>query len=492
MATPDHTAMQVVDLDKYSGHIESIDDITLLQEATKAAKAGALRAAYIMVWIACAESLKRRFREAQPRDNEAGKIVGEFESMEQQHSAVDKFLLTKALEYGFVSDSGYAHLLQIYENRCIYGHPYEEAPSPEKLKDAAATVVELVLSKPVKLRHGFVKRLLEDLLTTGTYLDDQESAVSAYLKQMLPRIDEDIHAWLLDQYLERLEKISGDASTALFFRRGQWFAKAMVAEIGVGVFGPEEWHDRAVKFPKTVMGICSTETVFSQIGTLAQDAVVGAVLEESTTRASALAYLEQLHENDILSLRQSQRFEDRLSNVSFDEVRVSQLGMKLSYPTVIRELSSGNYQAQNTAVNVVNSLGPTQAALLGEREQEILGRTILQAADLNAWSATRFLRDLKDQVGDWPLEMIRGIALESFIDQQGHVRLNITHLQVVASALDQLDSTSLGELVNGVLESIKASTVNFPTGQEQLDTAVQVLNRYPWSEKLVQLLQDKV
>ena len=157
MATPDHTAMQVVDLDKYSGHIESIDDITLLQEATKAAKAGALRAAYIMVWIACAESLKRRFREAQPRDNEAGKIVGEFESMEQQHSAVDKFLLTKALEYGFVSDSGYAHLLQIYENRCIYGHPYEEAPSPEKLKDAAATVVELVLSKPVKLRHGFVQ-----------------------------------------------------------------------------------------------------------------------------------------------------------------------------------------------------------------------------------------------------------------------------------------------------------------------------------------------
>ena len=492
MVTPDHPAMQEVDLDKYSEHIESGDDITLFQEAAKAAKVGALRAAYIMVWLACAESLKRRFREAQPRDNEAGKIVSRFESMEQQHSAVDKFLLEKAREYGFVSDTGHAHLSQIYDNRCIYGHPYEEAPSPEKLKDAAATVVELVLSKPVKLRQGFGKRLLDDLLTISTYLGDQESAVTAYLKEILPRIDEGIYGWLIDQYLERLEVISGDASTALFFRRGQWFTKAMVKEIGVDVFSSEEWLDRAVKFRKTVIGICSTAPIFPEMGAFAQDALVGAVLEESTTRASALAYLEQLYEDGVLSPHQSERFQNRLTNLSIDEVSVSQLGLKLAYPTILKELGSGNYRVQNVAVDLMRSLGPTQVALLSEHQQETLGRTLLNAAELNAWHATRFLRELSPQVGNWPLAMIQGIALESFVDEQGLIRLNIIHLQLVASALDQLDGTSLDAMVNGILESIEASTGNLPTGQERLDDAVEVLNRYPWAEGLSQILQDRV
>ena len=492
MVASGYAAMQIVDLDAYCEQIESSDDITLFQEATKAAKAGALRAAYIMVWLACAESLKRRFREARSRDHEAGKIVGDFEAMEKNHSAVDKFLLQKALDYGFVSDSGHAHLSQIYDNRCIYGHPYQEAPSSEKLKDAAATVVELVLSKPVKLKHGFGKRLLEDLLAIGTYLDDQESAVTAYLKGILPRIDEEIYGWFIDQYLERLEQISEDASTALFFRRGQWFIKAMVTEIGVSVFSSEEWHDKAVKFGKTVMGICSSNPIFPQIGTFAQDALIGAVLEESTTRASALAYLEQLYEDGILSPPQSERFENRVSNLSTDEVRVSQLGMKLVYPTVFKALSSGNYRAQNLAVDLIKSLGPTQIALLNEHEQETLGRSLLDAAELNAWHATTFLRELSPQVGDWPLAMVRGIALGSFTDEQSRIRLSITHLQVVASALDQLDGTSLDELVGGVLASIEANTGSFPTGQERLNNAVEVLNGYAWAEGLVQSLQDEV
>jgi len=189
---------QPVDLSSYANNILADEDRPLFDEAVEAGKAGALRAAYVMIWLACAESLKRRFREAQQRDNAAGKIVGEIEAGENAHKAVDKFVLKKALEYGFVSDSGHAILNHIYEMRCIYGHPYEEAPSQEQVSCAAAVVVEHVLSKPVTLRHSFGEKLLKNLTEERNYLDDQETAVVVFAKDILPRIDKSIYDWLLD------------------------------------------------------------------------------------------------------------------------------------------------------------------------------------------------------------------------------------------------------------------------------------------------------
>ena len=292
------------------------DDHPLFDEAVQAAAAGALRAAYIMIWLACAESLKRRFREAKRRDNNAGKIVGEIEKREEQHEAVDLVLLIKAHEYGFVSDSASTSLRQIYEMRCIYGHPYEEAPSPEKVIDAVATVVNLVLCKPVKLRHGFGKHLLESLLEDRNYLDDQESAVADFARKILCKVlDETIYVWLLDEYWQDLEEIADDPSMAVFFRRGNWFCRTMLEEIGVTIFTNDEWHDRASRFPKTLMRGCNTHEMFRGIGELAQDSLVGSVLEESETYASVLPYLEGLYDDGALSERQQERFTEYVSNM---------------------------------------------------------------------------------------------------------------------------------------------------------------------------------
>ena len=100
--SPTQIDHQTVDLTSYANNIFSTEDHPLFDDAVEAGRVGALRAAYVMIWLACAESLKRRFREAQKRDGAAGKIVGEIESKEREHKAVDKFLLTKAHEYGFV------------------------------------------------------------------------------------------------------------------------------------------------------------------------------------------------------------------------------------------------------------------------------------------------------------------------------------------------------------------------------------------------------
>ena len=125
-------AMNSVDLSQYASGIFDAQDNALFYEAVETGKVGALRASYIMIWLACAESLKRRFREAQVRDSTAGRIVGEVDNLEQQQRAVDKFLLGRSHDYGFLSDSALTVLTHIYEMRCIYGHYPTKRPLQRK------------------------------------------------------------------------------------------------------------------------------------------------------------------------------------------------------------------------------------------------------------------------------------------------------------------------------------------------------------------------
>jgi len=482
----------VVDLSGYTVKIASENDLPLFEEAVEAAQVGALRAAYVMIWLACAESLKRRFREAQLRDSTAGKIVGEIEDRENEHRAIDKYLLDRAHEYGFLSDSGQAILNQVYEMRCLYAHPYQEAPSPEKVTDAAATVVDLVLSKPVKLRHGYGRQLLESLLKDTNFLDDHEPAVAAFAKNVLPRLDGSIHVWLLGEYWKELEELSDDASAAVFSRRGRWFCQTMLAEVGPSLFSADEWHDRVGRFPLTLTGVCSIADVFQHIGERAQDSLVGSILEESKTQARVLAYLEDLERAGALSSRQQDRFSNGVMELKPSTVHASRLSTKASYPKLVAAMKSRNWYVQNPAIDMVASNGPDQVAELTEDQQVELGRNILQCGEGTAGSAIELLDRLSNEAGAWPFHLVRGIALESFINENHEIRLKSRQLSPVLSALCLVDGIQRNELIAELAASIGAGTVRRRVNQEIYEDAISMLAVHEWTVPLVQSLEAKL
>ena len=484
-------AMQKVDLREYAKEILVHEDHPLFDEAVEAAKAGALRSAYVMIWLACAESLKRRFREAKKRDDTAGKIVGEIERLEKEHKAVDLVLLQKALRYGFVSDSGQTALGHIYEMRCIYGHPYEEAPSREKVIDAAATVVNLVLSKPVKLRHGFGNQLLKSLLENGNYLDDQESAVADFARRILPGVDEDIHVWLLDEYCKEMENLSNDSSMAVFVRRGIWFCRTMLAEIGVATLTNEQWHERASRFPQTLTRVCNVPAIFEGIGELAQNSLVGSILDKSKTRSSVLTHLERLNGADLLSERQQERFIEHISQMEITDIRASGLSTKACYAMVIEALQSSNWYTQNPAIRLVLTNGPGQAAELAENQQVNLGRNVLQAGEGGARSARGFLESLAEDATSWPLGVVRGVALESFTNENNDIRPKDRRLGLVLSALSQLDDVQRDEIIAAASASVDAGTPREWVCREDFGSVFESLNSYTWAEPLVRSLDAK-
>lgn len=480
-----------VDLSHYAHNILAAEDCPLFDDAVEAGKVCALRAAYVMIWLACAESLKRRFREAQKRDNAAGTIVGEIETKEKEHKAVDKFVLMKAHEYGFVSDSGHTVLNHIYEMRCLYGHPYEEAPSQEQVSHAAAVVVEHVLSKPVKLRHGFGKQLLKSLLEEPNFLDDQQTAVVAFTKDILTRLDESIHGWLLDNYLEELDNFCDDSSMAIFFRRGTWFSQTMLTEVGVDVYSHDDWHDRSSRFPKILMRVCSVAGIFKEIGKRAQDSLVGLIITESAMRASVLTHLERLSINGALSKRQQQRFIEHVSEMPSSSIRSAGLSTKTCCGKLIEAMKSYNWYAQNPAIDLIVSNGPEQAAELDGNQQVDLGRNLLQAAQGRAKSAIEFLEKLSGDGTSWPFHVVRGIGLESFTNEANQIRFKDRYLGRVLSAIDHLKEEEQNQLINQIAASVDSGSPKDLVEQEDFESVIDSLKAYTWASPLVRRLEEK-
>lgn len=146
------------DLESYVDAVLEEEDKVLLREASECLAAGANRAAYITVWLSCAESLRRKFFEAAVQDHQAGAIARSIQQREAQHKATDSLLIEKAKDYGFISDAEATRLRHIYENRNVFGHPYEESPNDQLVVTAASEAVDMVLGRPVALREGISPR----------------------------------------------------------------------------------------------------------------------------------------------------------------------------------------------------------------------------------------------------------------------------------------------------------------------------------------------
>lgn len=479
----------MVDLTSYKTRILSAEDEPLFEDAVKAASSGALRAAYVMIWLSCAESLKRKFREAQIRDGTAAKIVGDLAKKEAEHRSIDKFLLDKACEYGFLSDSAHTILLHVYEMRCIYGHPYEEAPSEEQVFSAAAATIDHVLSHPVKLRHGFGSQLLDNLLKDPLYLDNQRNTVEQFAKEIILRIDISIHTWLLKKYWKGLEVVADDPTMKVFFSRGIWFTQTYLKEVGVSIFSSEQWHDNVKIFPKTLIRIFAMSELFSQVGQHAQDYLVGKLIEESDSRSNALYILECLYNNKVLSTRQIDRFVEKINTSNFAQLISSKLSIDLCFDKTIDALSSYNWYEQNTAIDFVRSNSIDKLNNLPLEKQRILGRNILQAAEGNSRSARNLLEIINE---NWPINLIKGIVLEVFINEELEIRFKTACFSEVMNILNKLKAEERSEILAEVEANVRAGQPKYSSiDKASFLSTSQLLEGYEWSATLKQCIDER-
>lgn len=494
-----------ITLAKYKKKILAEEDKLLFTEVEKCAKAGAYRAAYILTWIACAESFKRRFREAAKRDANAGPIVGHIKTMESQEKSVDAYLLTEAENYGFIDAAARVKLGNVYTSRCMYAHPYEDAPTEEELLNAVSVVIGHVLSQPVRLKEGFISSQVKEIFGNKNFLDDLQGPVEAYAEEILPRISPDCYEYMLNALFKELDKTAKDASLALYTRRGIWITRILVSEC-LPTFPKSDWHILVNKHTTTAPLVLARAEIFDEIGKKAQDSLVGHLLTSASKSPSILKPLEKLLEKDSLSDRHKERFFDFIdkfeqpfySAKSADLIKASGLKLKTCFPSIIAHLKSRDWYVQNPIALMVSNAGPDQIHELNDSEEQELGRNILQSSDGGANEASGLLSLMSENANAWPYQFISGVLTECFVNEENQFRFKIRKLDKVCDILETLDEAYRAAILGEVLGKVGAS--NMKRGdREDLEECIKILESYKWSkdfsselEKLVsQKIKDK-
>jgi hypothetical protein len=463
-------------LDRYTDQVISDQDRILFREAANAAGADAPRAAYVMVWISCAESLKRKFRELAPRDAQATKVDGEIARKEAAQQSIDKYVLDVAKDYGFVTDAEFLRLQHVYSMRCLFGHPYEMQPTQEALLAAAADVVEIVLARPTKLRHGYLSEQVRLLSKEHTFLDDLLAAVEAYAVEVHGKAADELHLWFTQKLWKETEAIARDPSMAVFFRRGVWFSiRYLQISLPAILTGWNVIGD-LTSYPITLSQILAHPGVFPHVAPHAQDIVVGNVLANAQFHAAHLRSLEALHSAGVLNERQIERFREGVRRLSPSSLAV--VGLHPSYYSsmLIDALKSYDWYQQAPAIEVLQNLGPNGIGLLGAEVQHVLGNNVLQAAEGRSRASEGLVSQIAASPSRWPLPFLDGILTETFVNEREQVRFKLRCFSEVLRIVSNLPAASLAPLIQQVADRIVAGSLKHPwTGSHDRNAVVATL-----------------
>lgn len=457
----------MANLRRFEPQILSSEDRTLFQEAIVSASRGAPRGAYILIWLSCAESLKRKFKEAAIRDGQANRVVGRIQNDEASHKSVDMLILNEAKNYGFIDDATHQKLAHVYDLRCLYGHPYESAPTDSELITAAEVVVREVLSKPAMFKHGFIQSLIDRMFGDINYLENNKTKVKEFASEIAEKIDPSAYSYVVEKYAEKLESAYSDATLQVVVQRGIWFLGAFLEKSGTRFYTATQWHDFLSRFPNVGQYVLtSSQALFTSIGARAKDYIISFLLNEGINRPSLYKRLERMDEGGHLSTPQQTRF--RAASVSL--AIAADLSVTSCFNSVIEDLKSHNWYRQNPAAQYLRSRVRRSLADLTSEQQESLGRNILQASDGEAGNATELLQNYAQDPTNLPEGIIKGIIFECFVNESSQFRLKTRPIDLALELL-KVNQQLIPELVTAIQGSQPRGLI---TGTEYAAAAAAV------------------
>ena len=442
-----------VDISYFLEQIEYGEDKIIFDEAVKSANVGALRSAYIMIWISCAESLKRRFKTMQHGDNEVIQIVKDITSVEESGKPVDKILIAKAKHIDIINQYEHDRLELIYKGRCVYGHPYEVEPSIAQIVSAASEVTEIVLSKTIQMKQNYCRRILKNLIEDKNYVEHTEEAITDYFEKIFPRIHESVYSFFLKEYLTKLKKVLKNPDKKFFFNRGIYFYSIFLEKVGCKLFDDIGWHQLVQKYPSVLLYILLESKFYDNIGTQAQDYIFEATLENIGKKPSLLKNLTKLEINTYKQNKLDKILNDNKDNICYK----ANLEIKQCYKTIIGGLKLHDwYIYQNPAIDfVLNSL--SQIKDLNVEQQQELGRNILQSASGRAKSAYDFLNDLETYIDDLAIDFIKGLIFECFVNEKNEFRDKMDYFDKVYYPFKSTRKDDCNQTIDELVELIKKS-----------------------------------
>jgi len=443
----------IIDINK----INNTEDRTLISDSIQLCEQKFYRASYIMAWLSCAESLKRRFYELGKRDENAGAVSKKIKGLEEKHSSVDNEIIENAFKLNLISDVEKQKLLYFFKMRSVYSHPYECAPNETDCLHIIKSVFDIVLSHPVLLKEGGISFILGRLTKEKSFLNDSEEDVKNYVSEITPLIDSSKYNFLCEKYMTFLENETKDQDCDIIFRRGICFIKNIIKQINAkNIWTNEEFANVLYKCRKISLKIFTDTDIFKQLANKHQSIIINRLQEDCKNDHYLMSYLDNIFTHFSMTKEQTNEYLNTIHLLDWSELKNLNLSIKSMYQKIIDALKSYNWYIQNPACRYIKHYPFLVDSTQLDVSQYIeLGRNILQAYDGDSSDAFLLLCDMSKNK-NYPIPMIQGVIEECFYDENEQIRLKIHDNNLIENIIKNfLSEDERNNLLAKILRIIK-------------------------------------
>ncbi len=481
----------MTDYNEYIKKIPEDTDKVLITDAVKVINCGQYRAAYILIWLACIESIVERFKQLSRTDPAAKKIYDEITNTANGKQATDKIILTKAKEYGFIDAIEENKLKQIYENRCIYAHPYNASPKLENVDSAFVDVIDIILAKTLYFTKNNIKQEISKLTDNMLYVANFPASIERHTNLLLNRIDTDNLILFINEYLKKLDQYLTKNTKIQEVNLGINILYVLLKKLDIAKLPNADWHQITMNLKIVDSFILLEPALFSKIGFDAQNTLLTKAKNLINSYLPVLNGVITLIKANILTVDQYNIIQQELNDLSLEVFANSDADLNFLYDRIISDLKSYTWPVQSPAILALINKKSTIKNLSIDKQIE-LGRNVLQTAEGSELKARDFIES--QDIYSWPVNFLKGIIFEVFVNENNEIRYKGQCINSVLSIINNIEAAARDAILKDLIETISRS--NIKRGQEYTLSRILIqdknLQNTEWWNEIISIIETKL
>lgn len=433
------------------------EDRVIISDAINLCSQSFFRASYIMAWLGCVESLKRRCFEIAKKDSEAQKAVKKITQAESQHKSIDLLLIESAKNLNIIDDIGVEKLKYFFMMRSVCSHPYQYTPNKLDCEHIISSVIEIVLSQPILLKKGSLSSILNKFTTEESLLNDDAKEISDYVSDLKKRSDPLCIVYIWEKLFKVFDAFSVESTGSKLYNRCNIALQTLIRIAGFSTLfeNNENLKNFIIEHKRSASLIFWPKNIYTNM----QDdikSVFFRVLKE-TNQNDVLSYY---YDKNVLTDQQKNDLKVYVQTISINDKCYYSAALTIDF--VIGQLKIYDWYKQNDAFRIIKTDKFCKSLSECSVEQSvILGRNILQAADGSANEAVAFICNFTANYSKYGINVARGLIFECFFNEQNQLRQKVRCFSEIEKIMQNMPTADSALVLNELQQMIPQCTLKY-------------------------------
>jgi len=423
--------------------VEESDKI-LFQETANCFLTGNLRASYIMSWITIIESLKRKIKLfSNLGDSRATDAYSLIEKTEEDKKSTDRLIFEESKKCGIIDNADLSTINFLWEQRCLFAHPYNRQPEEDEVKHIIGQTIKLVLAKELFYNKDFLSELSDNIANKPFFLPTEIERIRDFASRTIARTPEELHPFLFKTLLFKVGELAPNQEKFSELKKLRYYLIELFVKTSISLEDPS-WslENRVTNFPfECYIGFVHKDS-WSKLPIRIKEMLISYLVNETDNNrlVSLKSITVKLVSENILEADLKEKYIEKLNDTYFDSAINFYGDNDLKFKRIKTELESWQYEQQNPVIDYLREEGTFNFLnSISNENQFCLGRLLKSCSSGGHWKTQYLLSSIISGSTNTTDYVKAGIAYGGIVSWTSKYHLDKEFLTKSIQLLNQIE-----------------------------------------------------